>query len=280
MLDLKRTIFDFIKSTPLTTRPWQRYVASRNAPARVFIESIEGETWHRARLNGVRLLLPAYTLRLYAHCAHGTARDLNLSVETAHADWMLSKLGTAGLFVDVGASVGTMTVPFAIARPGARIVAFEPARTARKHLLATLRRNGVSGVTVHPFAVSDRMGTASFREYRAAETCSWLPEASCMSEGAHTRADGESYDVPVTTLDAMLDGFEPRSGIVIKIDVEGFECHVLRGTAELLRRHRPWMAIDIHRRIDGMGDTEAEVRHLIGDGYSFRRLDHVLTCEP
>jgi FkbM family methyltransferase len=280
MIDVKHAFLDFIKSTPPTGRLWQQYMAWRNAPARAFIESIQGEPWHRVRLNGVPVLLPAYTLRLYAHCAHGTARDLSLIVEEPHANWMLSKLGAGGLFLDVGASVGTMTVPFAIERPGAKIVAFEPARTARDHLLATLERNGVSGVTVHALALSDRTGTSGFREYRVAETCSWLPEASCISEDAHTQADGESYDVQVTTLDAMLDSFGPCEGIVIKIDVEGFECHVLRGASMLVERHRPYMAIDIHRRIDGPGDTEAGVRELLGASYCFRRLGHVLICEP
>ena len=69
------------------------------------------------------------------------------------------------------------------------------------------------------------------------------------------------YEVESTTMDAYISRRDFKKGTkVVKIDVEGWEVHVLRGAGDLVERDRPALSIDIHRAIDGQGDTEGAVR--------------------
>jgi hypothetical protein len=93
-------------------------------------------------------------------------------------------------------------------------------------------------------------------------------------------APHRSYDVQVVMLDddALAQCTRP---VVIKIDVEGFEAHVLRGARRLIDEYRPFLSIDIHTDPfgDGVATTEATVISLIQD-YRYERLGHVLLCSP
>jgi hypothetical protein len=96
-----------------------------------------------------------------------------------------------------------------------------------------------------------------------------------MSSAPH-----QTYEVRVVTLDddALQHCSKP---LVVKIDVEGFEAHVLRGAHRLIRDCRPYLSIDIHTDPfgDGLATTEAAVIELL-PGYRCERLAHVLLCSP
>jgi hypothetical protein len=93
------------------------------------------------------------------------------------------------------------------------------------------------------------------------------------------------YDVAVTTLDQYVSGlrrlFMPPRIALIKIDIEGFEAHAIRGGLQTISRSRPALCIDIHASWEREGDTEPDVRALLAPmNYSFERSAHVLLCSP
>lgn len=240
------------------------------------------DTYLRASLNGSPLWLPRDTLLTMTHCAHwNTDGGLCLWVEFAHLAWMAGRLAAGGTFLDVGASTGATTLPIAVSG-GVTIVAYEPAAVARELLVATLARNGIGGVCIRPVAVSDAPGVTEFREYEPDETgqTPWQPEASSLAAPTMSPAPHRTYPVPVVTLD---DDILPHctKPVVIKIDVEGFEVHVVRGAQRLIECHRPYLSIDIHNDPfgDGSTTTEAGIVALLPD-YCCERLGHVLVCTP
>ncbi|MFO0891963.1 MAG: FkbM family methyltransferase [Isosphaeraceae bacterium] len=223
---------------------------------------------------------------MYVQCLHGKPEGpLDLYVETAHLKWMMSHVVEGGSFLDVGAATGTMTAVMAATfGSGVRIAAFEPARKARRLLEQTLERNGLAGVEVLPNAVSNSEGVVRFSEYGYDEAGGnpWLPDASAIHSQLIDDSRAESYDVETTTLDAFCSarGLQ-RNPTVAKIDVEGFEVHVLEGSLALIAAARPWFSIDIHKDPFGDGTTEPKVRALLGRyGYRFETMGHVLVASP
>jgi FkbM family methyltransferase len=231
------------------------------------------ETYLHVKLNGAQLWLPRDTMKTMFHCAHWEADGtLSLWVETPHLAWMMDRLADGATFLDVGAATGATVLPIAdrFARK-VTIIAYEPAVAARALLIATLDRNRIEGVTIRPVGVSDTPGEFEFREYAQDETGStpWQPEASSLAAPVMSAASHRAYTVPVVTLDndALPHCSRP---LVVKIDVEGFEAHVLRGAEQLIRTYRPHLSIDIHADPfgDGAVNTEAAVRVLLPN-YAF-----------
>jgi FkbM family methyltransferase len=124
---------------------------------------------------------------------------------------------TADLVLDVGCNIGTATLWLARRYPSAKIVAVEvdpeTVKIARRNL------EGTPNVTVIHAAVSDHSGRERFFIDRE----SW---ASSTLAGK-----GTPLDVPAVSLDDLIAMGGPRR--VLKIDVEGAEHHILRGSRRL-----------------------------------------------
>jgi FkbM family methyltransferase len=120
-----------------------------------------------------------------------------------------------------------------------KIYAFEPAPDSYAALEDHLKLNGLSErVVVLPIAISDTTGTSPF----------YVDGAS----GRNTLADSHdgiptatAIQVDLTTVDAFCDGRKivPH---VLKIDVEGYELHALRGASNTLTRHKPLVLVEFH----------------------------------
>ena len=137
-------------------------------------------------------------------------------------------VGPGDLVFDVGAHLGDRTAAFAAL--GARVVALEP----QPSLVPWLRRlvGSRPGVMLRAEAVGREAGTATLAVSRANPTVSTLAEAWRETLALRNRSfEGvlwdASVDVPVTTLDALIDEYGLPA--FCKIDVEGHEAEVLAG---------------------------------------------------
>ncbi len=129
---------------------------------------------------------------------------------------------------DIGANVGTYTVPLArLVGPSGRVVAFEPNRTTCACLSQNVRQNRLGNVRIVRAAAGDRASHA-----RLIVTPDNLGETHLASPDDGS-ARGER--VEVTTLDAEVSKLRLPRVDFIKIDVEGFELTALRGAVQTLR---------------------------------------------
>jgi FkbM family methyltransferase len=126
--------------------------------------------------------------------------------------------------LDVGGYLGWFTLLAArAAGPQGRVVVVEANPQSQELLERNVERNGFGDrVTIHRTAVADQPGTATFY---------W--DASDGSASGLTAPDnvGGSYQVPVATIDSLLDGLVPD---VVKIDIEGGEVGALAGMRQTL----------------------------------------------
>lgn len=134
-----------------------------------------------------------------------------------------------GPIIDVGANIGLVSLVLARRFPDRTIHAFEPNPTTFETLEANIARNGAKKVSCHRYAVSDADGTVMFDNDPVKRGT-----ASISKDGG-----GHAAEVPATT----LDSFAARHGItdigLLKIDVEGYETLVLRGSRQVLNKIRP-----------------------------------------
>ncbi|MFE3431886.1 FkbM family methyltransferase [Streptomyces sp. NPDC059171] len=138
-----------------------------------------------------------------------------------------------------------------------RVVTVEPV----PHLAEHLRRTLPSNVRVVQGAATDREGTARL----------WFPEGDQGERGVSSLArraiHAHSVEVPSVTVDGL--GLT-RVGFV-KMDVDGGEAAALLGAAELLRRDRPALLIELESRL---GPIEPVIATLTSLGYAGWVLPH------
>jgi FkbM family methyltransferase len=187
---------------------------------------------------------------------------------------LLCRLSAASkTIVDVGANIGLYTVLFAEHSP-ASVFAFEPNPTAFRLLI----RNTSRFPTVFPFEIAlaefDSRGLLVVPEDargNEVDALSWLvqtPEA---------RGELRRRAVPIRSLDSLLhEGtIEISPPVFLKLDVEGSEIAVLRGSLEVLARHRPVVFFEcVESHLARAGHSAQELWRLFHEiGYVILRPD-------
>jgi len=141
----------------------------------------------------------------------------------------LRYVSPGSIVFDIGAHVGFHSMFCGLlVGPTGQVVAFEPNPVSRRSLERQIRLNSRLRIEVVPYALSDAVGFADFD----------------ATQGSQSRlaATGKSK-VEMRTLDSLVSVDLPIPD-VIKIDVEGEEENVLRGSRKTLSRYRPIVLCD------------------------------------
>ena len=169
-------------------------------------------------------------------------------------------------YVDIGAYDGDTVGKFMTAARHryASIHAYEP--DPRNFAALQRRLQSTSGpIFLHNEAVSDSNQPLSF--------------LASGTMGSRVEADGD-IQVPSVRLDDVLEQIT-----LLKMDVEGFEPHVLRGAAKLIGRCRPRMAITCYHHALDLLDIVAVLDEIYPDAqfrlrhYSMYFFDTILYVE-
>jgi FkbM family methyltransferase len=136
--------------------------------------------------------------------------------------------------IDVGANQGdTLAMILAVA-PAGRHIAYEPIPGLARQLA-----EAYPGVDVRNAACSEEAGSAEFTHVLNAPAMSGLRQREDLP--AHA-SQVERLTVRLDKLDdALPEDYVPA---LVKIDVEGAELLVMRGAAETLARHRPFVIFE------------------------------------
>jgi FkbM family methyltransferase len=166
--------------------------------------------------------------KLRCQLADRTQRTMYLGLfEPRETELVAELLGPGATFIDVGAHIGWFTT-IAAARVGGAgdVVAFEPYPATAALLRENVARNQCRNVRVVQAAVGSRPGTLTLG----------MSGSDSGSVTALDWAGNGRTEVPLTTLDEVTAGGGQVA--LIKIDVEGWEAHVLRGGPGTLARTR------------------------------------------
>lgn len=170
---------------------------------------------------------------------------------------LLKWLRPGDFVVDVGANIGTNTIPFAQSvGPEGLVFAFEIQPVLLQTLCANAALNGLENIRPFSIGLHERPGQARIGRVRYK---SGVVNFGGLSLGVLANVDAQHKETPLVleTLDRLLShlGQKPR---LIKIDVEGLEREVLSGALETLRRDRPLLYVENDRL-----DQSAELVNII-----------------
>lgn len=175
------------------------------------------------------------------------------------------------VLVDVGANLGTMSVPLAM-KLGCHTVSCEPQPHLAELLERNSRTNGVDHlVRVVPTAVGRASGTTTFHidpGHLATATMAGAPSPGAVE-----------LQVKVDRLDTLVSEDEWSRTAVLKVDVEGFERDVFEGAQGLFAKRRPPIVFEIN--LPALASLKLNERHVVeplkAAGYRhFHALDSVL----
>jgi FkbM family methyltransferase len=231
---------------------------------------------NRALSRLLRAGLNRLGVRRVRHCIHGRTywvplactslrRLLRTRDERYEADFykrVLDSVSPGAVVFDVGAHLGKYLVGLVPrVQPGGQVCAFEANPATADHLRQIVAWNGwTSSARVIQSALGERTGTARL--------C--LDGDGCEpGQRAGAGAPAAGREVAMTT----VDHFVAQSGLapdLLKIDVEGYELHVLRGAAQTLAVHAPVVCCEIHpEQLAALGLTQADIEIFLQDlGYA------------
>ena len=148
--------------------------------------------------------------------------------EKPETKFLLSVFRPGMTFLDVGANLGYYTA-LAIAHIGkeGKIIALEPDNENFSYLQRTIRANNAENVICIQKAAADRAGKLTL--YVSSEN------RGDNRLYSNNLSDG-SYEVDVSTVDALLGENGVSQVDLVKIDVQGFERQVFQGMKETIGR--------------------------------------------
>ena len=171
------------------------------------------------------------------------------------------------IIVDVGANVGYYTLRLSpLVGKNGKVLAIEAEPESCEILKKNCELNKLSNVEVQNFAITDKKGTVTL-----------------YTSGTHSGANSifsdsekltrDSLTVPSTTLDDLLDDKYPVINWM-KIDVEGAELKVLRGSSNTLK-HTKKIIVELHEHIlkQNNENPEAVVELLRNSGFKIKLFE-------
>jgi FkbM family methyltransferase len=201
--------------------------------------------------------------RLQCRLSDRTQRTMWLGLFEPAETRLVSRLLLPGdTFIDIGAHIGWFaTIAARHVGLDGQVIACEPYPETAAALRKNLALNGIQNVRVAEKAIGSRSGMLRL----------------CMGSdsGSVTALDwateGEAA-VPMTTLDELAAAI----GVVrlLKIDVEGWESHVLRGAPEVLKRTGN-VLIELNQRALRAAKSSPEELYDLLRGAGFTRFDRV-----
>lgn len=174
------------------------------------------------------------------------------------------------LIVDVGAHIGETIHGFRKAFPNARVIGFEPFPDFFEK--SKTRFSNDKSVDLFPIALSDRAGKVEM----FTENLNCSLQSPLNNNDRAINPNAQKITIETATLDAVFkDKFPGQTIDLLKVDVEGHEESMLKGTSEMLASgkvkailievmfyphfDKAWLAHDIASYLYGHGFVEHQI---------------------
>jgi FkbM family methyltransferase len=176
----------------------------------------------------------------------------------------------SSLVLDIGANIGAHTLHLAsLVGPRGRVLAFEPTDFAFRKLRRNLDLNPSLASRVEAFhcflTASDGASVPN------AIYSSWPLAVEAGLHAKHLGREMQTEAAQARSLDSILSERADRKVHLVKLDVDGFECDVLRGATAMLRDTRPIFVMELAPYVleERGASLEQLLSYFIPNGYVF-----------
>jgi len=186
-------------------------------------------------------------------------------------------------FLDVGANIGTWSIPMAQClrklKRGGSVIAVEALGLNAKHVAASAHANSLENIELFNYAV----GEGGPQDHAVEKVSESNKGGSAIVSGSSGK-DTDMESVSMTTLDAILKdrlASEDSRIFGMKMDIENYELYALRGAPRLLREHHRPCLIYVELRVNSHAPSAEAMQLLKAHGYERDEAfstdnDHVL----
>jgi FkbM family methyltransferase len=172
--------------------------------------------------------------------------------------------------LDIGANIGAHTFHLAqLVGPNGRVMAFEPTDFAFRKLRRNLDLNPslASRVEAYHCFLTACDGT----NVPNAIYSSWPLTGATGLHTKHLGREMQTDSAQARSLDSILSERADRKVQLVKLDVDGFECDVLRGATTMLRDTRPVFVLELAPYVleERGASLDQLLSYFIPNGYVF-----------
>lgn len=169
-------------------------------------------------------------------------------------DACASVLQEGGVFYDIGASVGYISMEMALQLRGrGAVIAFEPQPNLAEIISASARLNDFNHVRVFDVMLGDHVGDSSLH----------IGSHSIHASAIARESGSRKLACTITTLDSLVQSDAIPPPCVIKIDAEGAELAALTGASQTIREHRPHIIFESDENMDRYGYRRKDLLDLL-----------------
>jgi FkbM family methyltransferase len=171
-------------------------------------------------------------------------------------------LSAGATFIDVGADIGYYSLKAAtVVGSEGHVIAIEPNPQTVELLRANIAASGATVVAVAPVACSD---AEAMLDLYAAPAANLGESSLSKSNASQVGAVTQVFRVRAEPLDEIVRKSDITRVDAIKIDVEGAEYLVLKGSQQTLDRFHPMILVElIDRQLHEMGSSSEQVKALL-----------------
>jgi len=144
--------------------------------------------------------------------------------------------------VDIGANIGQTLLKVKSINMEINYIGFEPNPVCVNYLYKLIAKNKLNNTILFPVGLSDKTQLVPFHYYTDSETDS---SASIIPEYRPGSTLKKTTFVPVFDIRSIPQIMSMDKINLIKIDVEGAEQEVLLSCQELIKKHKPYIIIEI-----------------------------------
>lgn len=162
---------------------------------------------------------------------------------------------TNPVLLDIGSNFGSYSY-LSLFNPNLKVYAFEPVPVIYESFLENIKLNDIPNITVFNYGLSSYNGIAKIK----------IPRSNNI--GMSKISNKGDLEIQIRTLDSYLE--EIKTCDLIKIDVEGHELEVLKGSQEFFKQRNPkYIQVEIWRESPTKEET---INWFLEKGYQYKKI--------
>ncbi len=185
-------------------------------------------------LSGLSFRIYFDNFTVYRACKNFT------SFEPEFLQEFMTEAPEAKVIYDIGANIGLYSILAAILNPETKVFAFEPEEHNFSALVRNIELNNLNNCHPIQIALGDTDGPIGFTFQDGG------PGVGGHRVSYGNSADSTNMQMAVSTVDKLVNQRRVPPPDLIKIDVEGYEFHVLRGMTGILTDVKPVILLELH----------------------------------